>query len=274
MPLAKHHNIVLEPYSAGRIEFSAKALFSFYSNISDPENSFNLHLNLGIINHNDVGKPLTSIAGDPITAEVTSRQILFGFACSKNFHPFGFALEFTGNSLQQQPPETAYSREPFLYLTPAVSFIASSKVTIKAGMDFRLVNSTDETNYTAAVLQTKHDFDNFPPWRLYFGIQLLFKPRSAAFASAESPAEDIKDLKIAENAKSQQNVNQQKPVVDEKFLNQLAKEKRKTETAEIELVRIREERERVARILEKLKQMIDSKKKKPPPDKIPPEKLK
>ena len=45
----------------------------------------------------------------------------------------------------------------------------------------------------------------------------------------------------------------------------MVQDKRTTETAEAELARIQEERERVARILEKLKEMIDTKKSKPPP---------
>lgn len=250
LPLAKHHNVVLEPYSSGRIEFNFVALISYYSNITSSTRGFSLHFNIGTLNHNDVGKALTNVAGDTISASLSSRQLLFGFAFCKNIYPLHFALEFSGNTLPQKPPSTAYSRETYIYLTPSVTYNVNPRIAFTTGMDIRLVNSLDETNYTGQFSQVKHNFDNYPPWRIYLRARVFLHP-------TEKRHEET-SLSLINDIQEEVHVNNQ-------IVQQLASEKQKNETAEVELERIREERERVARILEKLKLMIDTKKKNPPP---------
>ncbi len=248
-PLADYHNIVLEPYSAGRIEFAASVLFSYCSRPNDYRNNYRLHLNIGIHNHNDVGKSLTGIAEDTATADVATRQLLFGFAYTKKAFPFCFSLEFSGNSLPQQPPVSAYSRENFLYFTPSVTYELNPHLALTTGVDIRLIDSSDETEYTSSLPQ--HNFDNYPSWRLYLRARFSVRPRFEVFREPLAPP-------LPEKISQPEQVNN-------RTLQLLVKDKKTTETAEAELARIQEERERVARILEKLKRMIDTKKTKPPP---------
>ncbi len=248
VPLAKYHNVVLEPYSAGRIELCSRALFSLETAPGSPERGLTVDGTLGILNHNDMGKRLTTGRLDSIAARVPSQQFVWAIAVKLRRAPFVFSLGASGNRFLRQPPPMAYSRENYLYLSPSVYYRLSWWLTIGSTFDLRLHEGPDQTAYSEAAPRVGRDFDNYPPWRLRVSAQLALRTTRPRLLHRQQPAP----------------VPEQAPAAERELVRQLAQQKLAAEEAERQLERIREERERVARILAKLREMIAAQKATPP----------
>ncbi|MDZ7337650.1 MAG: hypothetical protein ONB30_03835 [candidate division KSB1 bacterium] len=255
VPLAKYHNVVLEPYSAGRIELCTRGLLGVDTAPGSPDHGVAVDLAVGLLNHNDLGKRLTDAPDDSIAARSSSRQWLWAVGVTLRRTPFVFAVTLSGNHFLQQPPVTAYSRENYAYLSPSVLYRCTWWLTLGSALDVRLYNASDQTVYSGALPRVGHDFDNYPPWRLRLVAQLVVHSNRP---HERTPSD--KPPLPASNAP-----------VNEEVVRQLAKEKHAAEEAEQELERIRQERERVARILNKLREIMAAQKPPAPPAE-PPEK--
>ncbi|MCR4440212.1 MAG: hypothetical protein QHJ34_13090 [bacterium] len=255
VPLAKYHNVVLEPYSAGRIELCTRALFSLTTEPGSPGRGLEMDGSIGLLNHNDVGKRLTAVRTDSTVARASSRQWVWALGLSVHRAPFTFGIAMSGNRFVQQPPVTAYSRESYFYLSPSVTYRLAWWLTMGSTLDIRLYEATDQTAYSSLLPRVGHDFDNYPPWRLRVFAQMVLRSKQPrALRQQEVP----------------QLARQGSPE-DDALVRQLARQKQTAEQAEQELERIRQERERVARILEKLREMVAAQKATNPP---PPEREK
>ena len=240
IPIAQYHNIQLEPYSAGRIEFGVLGLASFSKNQLHPEDSFNAHINLGIIDHNDKGKKFAESDIVYVNAK-NSREIYGGLAIIYPASKFDFSAELYGNYNISKPPPAAYSRHNYLYFTPGITYNAYYWLSLACGFDFRLTKNKSSSSPliahgTANVLPT------YPTWRVNFSVRVnLVSKLKSRFKSkdkikAASPAKDNKDV-----------------------YEEIAQERKQIENAEVELKKIRDERKKMDEILDRLRKALEIK---------------
>jgi len=241
LPLAQQHNVILEPYSAGSLELGVLGLFSYSSDVLIPENAFNLHLNLGLWQHNDTGKYLIGTAADTFAVLRSSRALLWGAGFAIPSHEFDFTVELFGRNFMVRPPVTAYSREDFAYLTPGVRYHASHRMALNVNVDFRLSADKDATRYIPKLNnQVNPDLPSHPNWRLRFGARLaLNKP---------APPPGQKPLFV--------NSNNRLTTAHKTLEKQLTEERKKTESAEEELSKIRDDRKRMETMLARLRGLL------------------
>jgi len=246
-PTAKHHNVPFEPYSAGTIEWGFTGMLTYSKDPLYPEDNLNIHVNLGYVNHNDVGEKLSQLSYDNVSVTNMSQQVLYGIGMKIPSSEFDFSIELYGNKFLQQPPRgTAYSVENYIYLTPGVSFRANRWLTLNFATDLRLTPDKDETLYTYG--GQIYDMPNYPGWRINLGLNIVLLPTSVYKLSDK----DIL-MRKAENRRE--------------LFEQIIKEQRETESAEEELERIKEERRKAERELERLRRILEGDLKKKKDDK-------
>lgn len=250
-PTGKESNIYLEPYTAGTVEWGFTGMLSYSKDPLYPEENLNVDLNIGYLNHNDVGKKLSDNPNDTYSVTSMTQELLYGFGIKVPTSDFDFSVEMYGNSFIQKPPQTAYSLENYLYLTPTIAYRAYNWLTLKVGADFRLSSNDDKTSY---VYTNKFptELPNYAGWRINFGFNFLLLPTSVYKTSD-------KDVLIRK-AESRR-----------ELFEQIIKEQRETESAEEELDRIKTERRKAEKELERLRRILEGDKKKnqtsePPPN--------
>jgi hypothetical protein len=241
LPLAKQHNVILEPYSAGSVELGVLGLFSYSKDVLIPENAFNLHLNLGVWHYNDTGKFL--IAGDSESAVLNPSRALFwgaGFAIPS--HEFDFTFEIFGRNFMVRPPETAYSREDFAYLAPGVKYHAAYWATLNVNLDFR-ISADKHAARDIAGLNTpiKSELPSYPGWRARFGARFAL--------NQPPPPPGQKPLFVSANGRL--------TTAHKTLEKQLTEERKKTESAEEELAKIRDDRKRMETMLSRLRNLLN-----------------
>lgn len=246
LPLAKHHNIPLEPYSSGRFEAGLFGLISYSSDLLIPEAGFNAHLNLGFWHHNDVGKTLTARANDKIAVLDPTRQFLWGLGVVFPSNQFDFSLELFGRLYAVRPPVTAYSREDYTYLTPSVLFRLSNRLSFTAGMDIRLSEDKDKTDYSSGLPQIHADMPSHPGWRVRFGARIHM--------THPEPREIEKPL-FSENRSSDASEGIGAGAAAT-LQERLMQERRETEVAEEELEKIRADRKKMEQMLARLREIL------------------
>ncbi|HDQ45924.1 MAG TPA: hypothetical protein ENN17_10585 [bacterium] len=245
-PTANQHNIIYEPYSAGRVGLGLNALLSYYSNTSFPDDGWSAHANLGYVNHNDVGADLTEEKTDP-SPNAMSSEIVFAAGVLFPADAFDFSIELTAGAFLTRPPETAYSREYVSYITPAVYYKPYRWLTIQAGLDIRLFSGIDLTEYatggkTHLPPPPTEDFPNYPGWRGVLGLKINILPKSL-YASDEAEI-------------------RRRSAERRRLMEQMMQEQEDTDAAEQELNRIQSERRKVEEELERLRKLLDSEKQK------------
>lgn len=238
-PTAKYHNLPFEPYSAGTIEWGFTGMLTYARDPLYPDDNLNIHANFGYINHNDVGKKLLPRSNVSVTN--MSQQFIYGIGMKIPSSEFDFSIELYGNKFLQRPPQTAYSLEDYLYLSPGISYHAYRWMTLSFSTDLRI---TEDIN-NSLVPPPAPDLPNYPSWRINLGLSLTLLPTSVYRLSD-------KDILIRK-AESRR-----------ELFEQIIKEQRETESAEEELERIKEERRKAERELERLRRILegDLKKKK------------
>lgn len=241
IPLAQQHNVILEPYSAGSVEFGMLGLFSYSSDVLIPENAFNLHLNLGIWQHNDTGKYLIGTAADTFAVLRGSRALMWGAGFAIPSHEFDFTVEMFGRNFMVRPPVTAYSREDFAYFSPGVKYHAAYWAALNVNVDFRISADQDATQYIPRLNnQINPDLPSHPNWRLRFGARFaLNKP---------APPPGQRPLFVSSNGR----LTTAQKTLDK----QLSEERKKTESAEEELSKIRDDRKRMEAMLARLRGLL------------------
>ncbi|MDZ7291299.1 MAG: hypothetical protein ONB44_18295 [candidate division KSB1 bacterium] len=246
-PLAKRHNVILEPYSAGSIELGLLGMLSFSRDVLIPENAFNFHLNFGFWHHNDTGKLLVGTRTDTFAVLDPSRALLWGAGFAIPSHQFDFTVEIFGRNFLVRPPVTAYSREDFAYLTPGVIYHPVYWAALNVAFDIRLSPDRDGTRYIAGLSQVNPALPSYPNWRVRLGARFA--------VNQPAPPPGQKPLFASSNGRL--------VPMHKNLEKQLSEEKRKTETAEEELTKIRNERKRMETMLARLRSLLNSGKAEP-----------
>lgn len=248
-PVAADHNILFEPYCAGRTEFGFKGIFSWYSEPNFVTAGSNIHLNLDFISHNDLQKPLSAHPADPGSTN-TTRELLYSLAFAKSAGEFEWALELHGNVFLTQPVFNAYSRESAVFFTPSVKFSPNRWFGLQVGVDVRMSADRDQTVYLYGTAKPSQGLPNYPPWRLHGSLRLQGGRKIAS--PAQKKIDSIgSNITIIDEIQSR----------DQMIYEKLVQERKKTESAEEELERIRKERERMEKMLEQLRNVLNWNKK-------------
>lgn len=239
-PSAKKHNIIFEPYSAGKVSFGGKAKLSYARDPLYPGDGFSMHFNFGYWNHNDVGEQLTDIpeTADTVRVEQPTQELLYGFGVNLPTEKFDFSFEISGNAFIQKPPETAYSRENYLYLTQRVRYKSYRWLSLDMGFDIRLAGSNDKTNYALRGVNRVPDMPNYADWRVILGTRVIILPTSVY-------------------SLSERDILMKKAETRRELFEKIIREQRETESAEEELERIKEERRKAERELERLRRILE-----------------
>ncbi len=239
-PVARHHNILLEPYSAGSVEFGVMGLLSYSKNQVHPEEAFNAHLNLGIIDHNDKGKYFaeTDIS---YVAQRNSLELYGGMAVIYPTTKIDYSVELYGNYNITKPPPAAYSRHSYLYITPGINYNAFYWLSVACGFDIRLSkHQSSKSNllpeFSTSLLPT------YPTWRVNLSLRInlvsKFKGRFDQKEKLELTAQDKKNKEI---------------------FHKITEERKQIENAEEELQKIRDERKKMDEILNRLRRALEIK---------------
>jgi hypothetical protein len=242
IPLAKYHNLRLEPYSAGRLELGIFGLLSYAANRVNPEDGFSAHLNLGLIDHNDRGINLAGADCQAYEISRTSRELNGGLALVLPTSKFDFLVEMYGNYNITKPPPNAYSRHSYVYVTPEVIYKPFQWITLGIGFDFRLTpNRSSNSDLIqpgmSSVLPT------YPTWRVNFGVKMSL----AALARERLAAKEQKKPLGLESEKKKD------------AYKGVAEERKEIENAEAELEKIRSERQKMDEILKRLRKALEIK---------------
>ena len=243
LPTAKAHNIIYEPYSAGKVEIGLNGLFSYFSNVAFPEESWSFHANLGYLNHNDVGKELTDDPSD-ITPESMSSELLIGIGILYPAGTFDFSTELNASYFLSRPPETAYSRESVSYLTAGLYYKPYQWLTLEMAMDLRLFSGKNLSVYspeTHLPPPPTEDFPNYPTWRGLLGVKIGILPTDLYATSTEAS--------LKRKARDRRAI-----------LEKMMEERKDTEDAESELSKIKAERQKVEEELERLRKLLETEK--------------
>ncbi len=240
LPLAKHHNILLEPYSAGRVEFGVLGLLSYSKNPLYPEDGLNAHLNLGIIDHNDKGKKFTE-EGITYVNQTNSRELYAGMGVIYPMTKFDFSVELYGNYNITKPPPVAYSRHNYLYITPGINYNAFYWLSVACGFDFRLSKQQSSKSYLLPAFTT-NVLPTYPTWRINLSLRInlvsKLKGRFEQKEILESTAPETKKKDVTQ---------------------EIAEERKQIENAEEELQKIRDERKKMDEILNRLRKALEIK---------------
>lgn len=242
IPTGDADNVAFERYSPNRVGWGLTGLLSYSGDPLYPELATNIHVNLGYWNHNDVGADLTGANEESTIPDAMSQELLYGFGLQVPKDKVSFTAEVHGNFFVQRPPRVAYSRENYMYITPGISVQPLKWVSVNLGIDLRLLESKDETSYSQdnfGIDRTLPNHQaNYPGWRVNFGTTFNILPTSSY-------------------RMSEREILMQKADSRRELFEQIVREQRETESAEVELERIRGERVRAEKELERLRKILE-----------------
>lgn len=248
LPTAAHHNLALEPYSAGRIGMGIMGLFSIVSQPLFPDFGLNINLNAGVFTHNDLGIQLSEVTDDTLLVRKDTQEFVYGLSFSKGGQEFGFFAELYGRRFLQQPPVSAFTRENSLYFSPGISYSTNSWLQLKVALDLRILGSKDETSYEgeggSLIARPWQTVPNLPTWRINVGAVVALHSK--------------KHIQPTPRTTEQGQLITSAPAsADEKLYKSLADSRQETENAEAELERIRSERQRMEDLLQRLRRILE-----------------
>ncbi|RME00370.1 MAG: hypothetical protein D6814_03630, partial [Calditrichaeota bacterium] len=222
-PSAKRHNIIFEPYSAGKVSFGFNTRLSYSKDPLYPDDATSLHFNLGYWNHNDVGEQLTDISPlvDTVRVLQPTQELLYGAGIILPSDKFDFSFELYGNAFLQRPPETAYSRENVLYFAPKVRYKPYRWLSLDMALDLRLTGGNDQTNYGLPGVGKIPQMPNYADWRINLGSRFTLLPTTVY-------------------SLTERDILMRKAETRRELFEKIIREQRETEAAEEELQRIKE----------------------------------
>jgi len=235
IPLAKYHNIPLEPYTSKSVSYSLMTIVSYAYNTNAPQQSFGAHLNLAYLDHNDSGNNLDQADGIASRESPGVKELVYGGAFCLPISKFNFSIELYGNKYLRRPPEAAYSRYSYIYITPGISYSPESWYSFVLGIDYRV--SSARPNISARTVTRNAPV--FPTWRMNVGVRINLDSRL-------KKARSVNDAAINEIQAGELDV-----------FEQLEKEKAAYIKAQEELSDIKEERQRMDEMLERLKKVLN-----------------
>ncbi len=248
LPTAEHHNLALEPYSAGRIGMGIIGLFSIVSQPLFPDIGFNINVNAGVFTHNDLGIQLSEVTDDTLFVRKDTQEFIYGLSFSKANQEFGFFAELYGRRFLQQPPVSAFTRENSLYFSPGISYAPNPWLHLKVALDLRLLGSKDETYYNgeggSLIARPWQTVPNLPTWRINVGAVVALHSQKRVQPAPRTTGQG-------------QLITSAPGPADEKLYKSLADSRQETENAEAELERIRSERQRMEDLLQRLRRILE-----------------
>ncbi len=231
-------NVYLEPYSSPSNSLELGGILSYYDNPLYPQESWNAHVNLSYVNHNDSGTHDKLQLFQDVTQEI---QYAFGFRFPTL--RWDFTTEMYGTLFTQRPPGWAYSRANYMYFSTGALFRLFYGLSIGVSGDFNLFTSNiEQQNFLP---EGYPDF--YPPWRIQGHIKFA---TSTAFAkintfSAVRPESEI-DLEVRRRTGLSQR----------ELVDWLGTDEEGAEFIDLELEKIRAERKQAELELEKLKEKL------------------
>ncbi len=225
------HNVYLEPYTGGGIEWEIDLLTSFYTNPLYEDNALAFHLNLGYLNHNDAGID-TSIFK-------AAQEFIFGLAAVYPTRRFDFSLETHGTLFLRYPPENAYTRENYQWITPAIRYKLFYGLNAMLGVDLLLWRGEESSKVTLPP-----DYPEFPNWRINGTISLTPSTSFYKQPTFSQVGDPMSTRKLLRERKS--------------LFEWVVDEQEGVEYIDVELEKIKAERKKAEQDLEKLKQELGS----------------
>jgi len=235
-PTGEVKNIMFEDYTAGTVEFGFTGLVSYAMDPLYPEDSFNMHLNVGYNNNNDVGEIITADKQDSHSRVLSqSQQMNYAIGFWIPTESFDYGLEWYGTTWLQAPPLAAAGRETYLFGNAAIKYKPYRWFSFIISGEYRLTADKEET---IGAKRVPTGLPNYNTWRVNVGAQFTLLPTSVYRTS-------------------ERDVLMQKAESRRELFEQIIKERRETESAEEELERIREERRKAERELERLRKILE-----------------
>jgi len=229
-------DVYLEPYSSPAMELGLNSIFSLYTDAFYPDESHQVHLNLGYLNHNDAGfgRGLFS----------SSQELLYSVGYVYPTLKIDLHGELYGNHFMERPPVDVFSREDYLYLVPGVTYKPFYGFNIQFGMEWLLLNAKNTTE--GRVIPPDYP-GNYPPWRISGNLVLY---PSTAFFSQPTFA------RVSEESKRRERLLEQSGLDRRALFEWVTDEDFGTEYIDLELEKIRQEREKAEQELERLKKEL------------------
>lgn len=236
--LGKYYDVLFETYNPGGFQFGLGGALSYYSDPYLPGKALNAHLNLGYWSFNDAGTQLRGsnwTRKDVYVALNNSSALRYGLGVDIPVDLFDITFELWGSNYITAPDSFAYGAENYLYITPGFKYYPLSWMKINFGLDFLLVGKEEETTPKISKL-----FDypsNYASWKVQMGLEFKIMPLAHGATEAEVEKQQF-DNKI-------------------EFFESVIEERRRTETIEDELDKLKTQRRQAEKELEELRQLLD-----------------
>ncbi len=238
-PVGEKHNYPFVEYASGAVEYAFTGMWSYFLDPYLPDRSLSFHLNLGWWNHNEAGKTVYDYYGVKYDATKNSQELQYAFGLTYPTDMFDYRLEVSGIAYINEPDDFVYSRENYTYVTPSIRYKPMSWLSADLGIDIRVSPDENTTDYTKvkALANPDANLPNYCAWRVHMGVNIQLWPLSTRkLSSAELEREKFK--KRVE------------------FFEKIVQERDRTRDVQVELERLKKEREQAERELEELKQIL------------------
>jgi len=193
VPFHKRNNMPMQSYSTKRIGFGLAGMLSFLPAFFD---SWQIHSNIGLYDHNDTDLVLTDNPEDSLVNEKSSKELFYGLSIEKRWQRFAVYTELYGSVFLQKPPLSAYTRENNLYINPGLAYQFNNWIGLTFGLDVLILGQQDKTLYEGNggyADQKWRKLPNLPTWRFNAGLNFVIysPPRQKQKISneAERPIE-------------------------------------------------------------------------------------
>ncbi len=230
------NDVYLEPYSSDGLEFGINFMFSYLTNAFYPDESHQVHFNLGYLNHNDAG------IGKGIFT--SAQQLTYSLAYVYPTLLIDFHGEIHGGNFMEDPPVDAYSREDYLYFSPGITYKPFYGFGFQVAVDWLII---DKENTTEGSVIPPGYPGNYPPWRIAGNIVL--SPTTAFFAQPTF-------AKVSEESKYRERLLEKAGIDRRALFEWITDEDFGTEYIDLELEKIRQKRKEAEEELEKLKEEL------------------
>ena len=231
-PLSEVPNYVWAEYSSGKVEFGLQGFLSYYVDPYLLSRNFSAHLNLGWYTHNDAGTVVDSRGRKP---GFNASELQYGLGLVYPVGMVDLMLEVYGISWIDQADTMVYSREPYTYVTPSIRYKPYRWMYFDFGVDVLISENVEET---VPPWRTDLDLPNYPPWKVWMGLNFTLLPLSP---TDQTPEELERD--------------RFKKRVD--FFQNIIEERERIDNVQEELDRLKREREEAEKELEELKQILE-----------------